>query len=190
MKTLLILLLTVLIAALFVVSCDQSDDRSGTAPDETGDQLNGVNDPPDTIYDPNDTIYDPNDTIYDPNDTIYDPNDTIYDPTDTTYAPYVTHAYPGGMGTEFTCEVSWGTPVLVSFSKPIDPSTVTPETFDVSGAEGTYEVCGNTVLFTPKYAFDGGVLIDVTVSKQILDFDGEGMQADYIFRFTTEVDPG
>lgn len=117
-------------------------------------------------------------------------NDTLLDKADTT-APFVTFAYPGGEGTQAGCEVDWRTPVVVAYSEPIDPVSVTPETFNVgAGMEGVLEVCGNVVWWKGKYAFDGAVAIGVVVSGEIKDLAGNPMGTDYTFLFCTEVEPG
>ncbi|UCD62646.1 MAG: Ig-like domain-containing protein [Candidatus Zixiibacteriota bacterium] len=102
----------------------------------------------------------------------------------------VTFAYPGGAGTIMDlCEVPWGTHVVVAFSEPVDPASVTSETFVAGNAEGYIEVCGNTIVFLPDYAFNGGCFIEVTVSGQITDTAGNAMGEDYEFVFATKVDP-
>ena len=117
-------------------------------------------------------------------------DDTLPGNADTT-APFVTFAYPGGEGTQAGCEVDWGTPVVVAFSEPIDPATVTPETFIVGpGRQGRLEVCGNVICWRGQYLFDGAVVVDVVVGGDIKDLGGNPMGTDYTFVFCTEVDPG
>jgi hypothetical protein len=110
--------------------------------------------------------------------------------TDDTTRPYVVFAYPGGAGTLGGCEVEWGTPVIVVFSEPIDPRSVSSSTFDVgNGKDGRLEVCGNTVVYKPITAFDNLVVIQVTVSGAITDTAGNAMGDDYTFVFYTRGEP-
>lgn len=109
---------------------------------------------------------------------------------DTT-GPSVVFAYPGGEGAQITCEVSWSTPVVVAFSEPVDPASVTSSTFDVGlGKEGNLDICGNVVCWRPSLAFDPAVAIEVTVSGSIQDTLGNSMGTDYVFLFATRVEPG
>ncbi len=109
--------------------------------------------------------------------------------TDTS-GPYVTFAYPGGIGTHLGCEVEWGTPVVVAFSEPIDPQSVTQDNFNVGdGKEGQLEVCGNTVVFKPTLAFDNLILVGVTVGGSVSDTAGNAMGEDYTFTFCTRGEP-
>jgi len=117
-------------------------------------------------------------------------DDTLLANADTV-APFVTFAYPGGEGTQAGCEVDWRTPVVVAFSEPVDPATVTPETFKVGpGEQGLLEVCGNVIWWKGQYAFNGAVAISVLVSGDIKDLAGNPMGTDYTFVFYTEVEPG
>jgi hypothetical protein len=111
-------------------------------------------------------------------------------PNSENQALKVIYAYPGGEGTSGSCETEWGTPVIVAFSESVDPSTVSASTFKVgNNKEGRVEVCGNTVVFKPTLAFDNLILVQVTVSKEITDHDGNGMTDDYTFSFCTRGDP-
>ena len=108
-----------------------------------------------------------------------------------TIAPYVLTAYPGGIGTEGECEVSWNSPVLIIFSEPIDPATVTEATFKVGTiTEGYLRVCGNVLFWRPRFAFNSAVAIKVSLGSDITDLAGNRLGSDYSFIFYTEVDPG
>jgi hypothetical protein len=87
--------------------------------------------------------------------------------------------------------VSWSTPVIVAFSEPVDPASVTSSTFDVGhGKPGILDVCSNVVCWRPSLAFDPAVAIEVTVSGSIQDTVGNSMGTDYVFLFATRVEPG
>ena len=121
-------------------------------------------------------------------DATAQPNNSCDSPD--TIGPYVIYAYPGGEGTLEGCETEWGTPVLVAFSEPIKDASVSPNTFNVGfGKEGRIEVCGNTIVYRPKLAFDNLVLIQVTVSGEICDTVGNSMGDDYVFTFYTRGEP-
>lgn len=110
--------------------------------------------------------------------------------TQDTSSPYVIYAYPAGEGTLGGCETEWGTPVLVAFSEPIKPTSVTSNTFNVGpGKEGNIEVCGNTITFRPKLMFDNLVAVQVTVGGDICDTAGNSMGDDYVFTFYTRGEP-
>jgi len=102
----------------------------------------------------------------------------------------IVFAYPGGIGTINMCETEWGTPIIVAFSAPIDVSTVTDSTFVVSDhIEGQIEVCGNTVVFKPAFAFNNLISIKVRVGAEIGDLKGNALGEDYEFIFCTRGEP-
>lgn len=79
--------------------------------------------------------------------------------------------------------------VSVLFSEPIDPVSVTPATFDVSGPSGavagTLSVTGAQVTFTPLVPLATNATYGVSVGAGIADLVGHALGSDTVFGFTT-----
>ncbi|MDX2253577.1 MAG: Ig-like domain-containing protein [Nitrospira sp.] len=86
--------------------------------------------------------------------------------------------------------------LTVTFSEPIDPSSVTTETFSVRAGPnppitGTLSVNGATVTFTPSPGapLDFNTSFTVTLTTGIRDLARNTLQTNYIWTFTTGVAP-
>ena len=88
-------------------------------------------------------------------------------------------------------EVSVLDSVMITFSTDLDCSTVNESTISVGpGSTGTIICSGNVVVFRPNYAFDFAIIVEVVVSKDIKDVDGNSLGEDLEYSFSTEVEPG
>ena len=82
-------------------------------------------------------------------------------------------------------------PISVTFSEPMDASTILPDHFIVS--EGTTTVLipadlkqvGTTAIFTPHDPLKDSTNYIFTITRDFKDLAGNGMLADYIWSFTT-----
>lgn len=105
---------------------------------------------------------------------------------DTT-APQIVHTNPlsGSTG------VPTNAPFIVQFSKPIDPSTVTPQSFQLSAPNGPIvwgavqvDPSGLTASFVPQPPFPVNWRLSVTLSSTIKDTSGNSLTGQ-TFYFTT-----
>jgi hypothetical protein len=80
------------------------------------------------------------------------------------------------------------TPVTITFSRPIDPSSVSAGNFSVGSAAGSYAVTGDAATFTPDAPYAYGATQAVTVVG-IRDLDGHVMSGTYAASFTVESEP-
>lgn len=88
-------------------------------------------------------------------------------------------------------EVSVLDSIVLTFSRNLDCSSVKGTTITVGpGRTGTITCDSNVVEFDPTYAFDFAVTITVTVSRDVTDVYGVGMENDFSYMFYTEVEPG
>jgi Bacterial Ig-like domain len=102
---------------------------------------------------------------------------------DTTPAA-VTETLP----TDGATDVDRNTSVSVTFSEPIDPSSVTESSFLVTGSQpiqGTRSVNGSTVTFTPASTLAAATLHTVTITTEVRDLAGNGLAAEDVWSFTT-----
>jgi hypothetical protein len=83
-------------------------------------------------------------------------------------------------------------PVSVTFSEPMDPSTLTSATFTLAGPTGpvaaTVSVSGNTATLTPTARLVTESAYTATVTTGARDLAGNPLADDYTFGFTTRVD--
>ena len=121
------------------------------------------------------------------------PQNNPNDPGAGTTGPYVLISTPAD-GEE---EVSVSTDITVHFSDNLNEASVTSDTFSVRDGSGT--VSGNLevssweeytyetdrITFEPAVDLSYGTEYTVTLTTGICDFDGNGMDADYSFSFTT-----
>jgi hypothetical protein len=88
-------------------------------------------------------------------------------------------------------EVSLDSPITVTFSEAMDPSTITDSTFLVNGVSGTveYDRPTMTAKFTPASALDSNTQYNVTVTSGVKDLARNAMAADgnWTFKTTTVV---
>jgi Bacterial Ig-like domain len=105
-------------------------------------------------------------------------------------APNIISRYPMPDQTD----ISITTPIAVSFSKPMDKSTITNDIFilrkdgstqSIEPKEIKLEENGQTVLFKAKEDFEKNTKYIATVSKQVKDEAGNKMVSDETWSFTT-----
>lgn len=87
--------------------------------------------------------------------------------------------------------------ITITFNGPINPATVTPESFSLVDADGngarttsvsgtlTYDAATYTVSYTPKAKFKINTTYTATVETAIKDLMGNALQVDYVWTFTT-----
>ncbi|MFQ5543663.1 MAG: Ig-like domain-containing protein [Nitrospiria bacterium] len=84
--------------------------------------------------------------------------------------------------------------IVVTFSEAIDPATITPQTFDVSGGtKGTFLVSGNVVTLTPSRDLRENRTLDVIIkgggsgcTSCVKDLAGNPLANDFLWAFFTE----
>lgn len=102
------------------------------------------------------------------------------------YSPEVIASYPsnGAQNIPQTVRVS------VSFNEPMDPGSVTTDTFTVfedmgDQVMGTVSYANRTITFTPFTTFSSMTTYSVTVSESVRDSMGNTLGDDYEFSFQT-----
>jgi len=99
--------------------------------------------------------------------------------------PMVTSTTPASGATGVALNV----PVSASFSELMDPATVSNETFTVARGEvllrGNVVYFGVTAIFVPDEPFDVQTLYTASISSDVTDVDGNAMEANYVWTFTT-----
>ena len=77
--------------------------------------------------------------------------------------------------------------ITAAFSEPMDPLSITPSAFTVSGLTGTvtYNVPGRTATFAPAGLLASGTAYTATVTTAALSSLGVPMNADHVWSFTT-----
>ncbi len=87
--------------------------------------------------------------------------------------------------------------ITITFNEPINPATVTPESFTLVDADGngartttvsgtlTYDAETYTVSYTPKAKLKINTTYTATVETAIKDLMGNALQVDYVWSFTT-----
>lgn len=87
--------------------------------------------------------------------------------------------------------------ITITFNEPINPATVTPESFSLVDAAGnsartttvsgtlTYDAATYTVSYTPMEKFKINTTYTATVETAIKDLMGNALQVDYVWTFTT-----
>src|SRR5687768_11583155 len=78
--------------------------------------------------------------------------------------------------------------VTITFSRPVQPATVTTAAITVGSAAGTISVSGATVTFIPAAPLADGAAYQVRVSG-VRAVDGAGMTAAFTSSFTTRLKP-
>jgi hypothetical protein len=110
---------------------------------------------------------------------------------DTT-PPAVLYTNPA----DSTTGVSVGTTVSAVFSEPIDASTIHGYTFLVN--DGTSDISGtvtygggtDTATFTPTQELAFNTTYTARIKAGVRDLAGNALEADYLWSFTTESEPG
>lgn len=90
-------------------------------------------------------------------------------------------------------DVVLGTPISVTFSEPVEFSTISSSTFVVSSGTGAgrttvaglYSQSAATVTFTPNSELQPGTTYDVLVTTGVKDRAGNALPADHRWSFTT-----
>lgn len=111
-------------------------------------------------------------------------SDTIADPT----APIVVSTQP----VNSTTGVAINTIITATFSKAMDPSTLTAANFTVTGSSASliagsivYDSINNIARFTPSNNLDSNTTFTVTISTGVKDLAGNALAVNYIWSFTT-----
>jgi hypothetical protein len=118
--------------------------------------------------------------------------DTVYVGSLSQAAPTVTAKYPTADATNVTVSDA----VTATFDKPLNPSTVSSDTFIVKDAHGTvvpgvvtYDQTTSLIKFVGDAVFQTNATYTVTIkgsgSEGIVDYDGHHFGADYEWSFTT-----
>ncbi|HZR45441.1 MAG TPA: Ig-like domain-containing protein [Candidatus Manganitrophaceae bacterium] len=89
---------------------------------------------------------------------------------------------------ENASEVPTTQPVMVHFSKEIDPKTLTPATFSVEGTTGViqYDPALKSATWTPAAPLEPSKTYRATLSDEIADLDGLRLPFPYSWTFTTQ----
>lgn len=78
--------------------------------------------------------------------------------------------------------------ITVTFNKPINPATINSSSFKINGTiplVGTISYSGVTATFVPTNALPVNTTFVGTVSTAVQDLDGNALQQDYIWTFST-----
>lgn len=79
--------------------------------------------------------------------------------------------------------------VTLTFSKPMDPSTITTSTFllkqGTTAVAGTVSYSGNTAKFTPSALLSASLVYSATVTTGAKDLSGNALAANIVWSFTT-----
>ncbi|MEJ5297903.1 MAG: Ig-like domain-containing protein [Armatimonadota bacterium] len=81
-------------------------------------------------------------------------------------------------------------PIVVTFSRPMDPSSLQPGSFELRNSqgqpvEGDVQLSFNELVFTPAYALASGAWYTATVKQGLKSEDGLELQQDYVWQFRT-----
>lgn len=111
----------------------------------------------------------------------------VGDPCETT-PPTVASTSPANNATE----VATNSAVTATFDEALKASTITTETFKVSGVTGTvaYDSATNTATFTPSSVLGNNETYTATVTTGVKDRALNNMAADYTWSFTTAMKTG
>lgn len=99
--------------------------------------------------------------------------------------PTVSSVYPANN----TVDLAVTTTITATFSKAMDSSTITTDTFLVNGSgniSGTVTYSGTTATFTPTTNLDYGKTYTATITTGAKDSAGNALQTDYTWSFTTQ----
>jgi hypothetical protein len=127
---------------------------------------------------------DTSDTTDTDTDTDTDTTDTDSGEVDAT-PPTVVSTTPYDAETD----VAVNRTVEVLFDEPLDPATVTIDTFTLMAGgvplEGTVSFSGNTATFTPTANLPLSNVFDALVTTGVTDLAGNALAADHAWRFTS-----
>ncbi|MGB8473099.1 MAG: Ig-like domain-containing protein, partial [Candidatus Acidiferrum sp.] len=90
--------------------------------------------------------------------------------------------------------VAVNTTVTATFSRPMDPTTITSTTFTLVGpgataVAGAVTYSGSTATFTPTAILAANTLYTATITTSAKDPAGSALAADFVWTFTTNVAP-
>ena len=109
---------------------------------------------------------------------------TAQDPE--TLPPSVVSTKPGA----YVYGISIDTSITVTFSKDLDPATVSTSTFALDhSVTGTVAYADKVATFTPDGPLDYMTTYTATVTTGVTDTSGNHMAARYTWQFTTQPDP-
>jgi alpha-tubulin suppressor-like RCC1 family protein len=86
-------------------------------------------------------------------------------------------------------DVATDSAIRATFTRAMDPSTITTATFFLSGGvtgSVTYDAPSRTATFTPSANLDTGTTYTATITTGVKDASGEPLQGPHSWRFTTE----
>ncbi len=78
--------------------------------------------------------------------------------------------------------------VTVNFNKEMDPATFNQSSFTLQGAtsvDGTVSLSGSTATFNPTADLAPATTYTATIKTSVKDIDGNALQEDYVFAFST-----
>lgn len=86
-------------------------------------------------------------------------------------------------------DIELDTPIQASFNTVIDSATVNENTFiireDTTVVAGAFSFSDSIITFIPAQAFDRSKVITSTLSSEIADTQGNNMDQEYVWNFTT-----
>ncbi len=100
-------------------------------------------------------------------------------------APAVAYTVPGSGTGSFSASGS----ITVTFSRPMDSSTINASSFLVSSGStpvaGTVSASGNTATFQPTGSLPYNSLLTATITTAVKDLSGDALTANYSWQFST-----
>jgi len=108
----------------------------------------------------------------------------------TDVAPTVVSTVPANAA----ITVAVDTPITATFSRAMDPATITSGTFTVTGpgatpVAGAVTYAGTTATFTPTAILAANTLFTATITTGAKDPTGNALAANFVWTFTTDVAP-
>lgn len=126
-----------------------------------------------------------------PEVTPTNPEPTNPEPTDpevTPTSPLVVSTSPGADETGFETNRK----ITASFDQPMNPETLDSFSFTLEGTGEasvtgavTYDVSTDTAIFTPGSNLGSETVYVATITTGAADVDGEALEADFVWQFTT-----
>ncbi len=88
-------------------------------------------------------------------------------------------------------KVAINSPVTATFSKAMDPLTISTATFKVAGVTGlvAYDAINRIAIFTPTANFTNGTTYTATITTEATDLAGNALEINSVWNFTTAVFP-
>ncbi|MBU0984299.1 MAG: Ig-like domain-containing protein, partial [candidate division Zixibacteria bacterium] len=88
-----------------------------------------------------------------------------------------------------TSGVSTTADITATFTRTVDPTTVTTSSFYVTGVAGSVTAGGTTATFRPSSRFDENRSYQVVITTDVRDTDGNALNQMYTWSFTTGITP-